>query len=81
MDEEALMRTTLNIDEDVLFASKEIAKKEGLSIGKVLSDLARRALSRQPDRCTLNGVPLFPRQPDAKVVTLELVNQLRDETS
>jgi hypothetical protein len=26
-----------------------------------------------------NGVPLFPRRPEAKVVTLELVNQLRDE--
>ena len=68
------------IDEDVLLAFKEIAKKTGVSIGKALSDLARRALSHQPEILTRNGVPLFPRQSGAKTVTLELVNQLRDET-
>jgi len=78
--EETFMRTTLSIDEDVLLASKAIAKREGISIGKALSDLARRALiSDRPETLTRNGVPLFPRRPGAKVVTLELVNQLRDE--
>ncbi|GAB1543221.1 hypothetical protein NUACC21_58950 [Scytonema sp. NUACC21] len=41
------MRTTLDIEEDVLFAVKEIARHRGISIGKVFSDLARQALSRQ----------------------------------
>jgi len=75
------VRTTVDIDEDVLLAAKDIAKRAGTSMGKVLSDLARRALTEQTDSPTRNGVPLFPRQPDAGVVTLELVNQLRDETS
>lgn len=74
------MRTTLDIDNDVLLATKEIAKQCGISIGKVLSDLARQALTRQAATTTRDGVPLFPRQPNAGVVTLELVNQLRDET-
>ena len=73
------MRTTLDIDEDVLLAAKAIARRESLSIGKVLTDLARQALTRQPEAVTRNGVPLFPQQPDASVVTLELVNRLRDE--
>jgi hypothetical protein len=49
-------------------------------MGKVLSDLARQALSRQANTPSRNGVPLFPRQAESGVVTLELINQLRDET-
>ena len=74
------MRTTLDIDDDVLFAAKEMAKRKGMSMGKALSNLARQALSRQAETPSRNGVPLFPRQAEAGVVTLELVNQLRDET-
>ena len=74
------MRTTLDIDDDVLFATKELAKRQGVSMGKALSDLVRQALSRQVETPLRNGVPLFPCQAGAGVVTLELVNQLRDET-
>ncbi len=73
------MRTTVDIDQDVLLATKEIAKREGVSMGRVLSDLARQALTRQAETATRNGVPLFPHRPGAATVTLELVNQLRDE--
>ena len=75
------MRTTLDIDEDILLAAKELAKRKGVSMGKVLSDLARQALTRQAHTAERHGVPLFPRQPDAGVVTLELVKQLRDEAA
>jgi hypothetical protein len=74
------MRTTLDIDQDILLAAKEIAKQRGVSMGKVLSELARQALTQQVAPATRNGVPLFPRQQGADVVTLELVNRLRDET-
>ena len=73
------MRTTLDLEEDVLLATKEIARQRGVSLGKVLSDLARQALSCQEAATERNGVPLFPIQPGASVVTPELVNQLRDE--
>ena len=73
------MRTTLNIDEDVLLAAKGIAAQRGVSMGKVLSDLVRQALNRNVDLATRNGVPLFPCQPDAGIVTMELINRLRDE--
>ena len=73
------MRTTVDLEEDVLLAAKEIAKQRGNTIGQVLSDLARQALTRQTPVSTKQGLPLFPVQPDAGVVTLELVNRLRDE--
>lgn len=73
------MRTTLDIDDDILLATKEIARRQGLSMGKVLSDLARQALTQETNPTIRNGVPLFPRRPGAGVVTLEFVNQLRDE--
>jgi len=76
-----MMRTTIDLEEDVLLAAKEIARQRGVSIGKVLSDLTRQALSRQDPTVTRSGVPLFPVRPGAGVVTLELVNQLRDEAS
>jgi hypothetical protein len=72
------MQTVVEIDEDVLLAVEEIARKKKLSPSKVLSDLARQAL-KLSGPSVRNGVPLFPRQPDAQPVTLDIVNQLRDE--
>ena len=73
------MRTTLDIEEDVLLAAKEIARQKGLTVGRVLSDLARKSLTKKSSIITKGGLPLFPVQPDAGIVSLELVNQLRDE--
>ena len=60
-------------------AAKALARQRGVSIGKVLSELARQALARPVASTARNGVPLFPVQPGAGVVTPELVSQLRDE--
>jgi hypothetical protein len=76
-----VMRTTLAIDDDVLAAAKHLAEREHRSIGEVISTLARQGLhkgNRSP-RSVRNGVPLLPTRKDASPVTLELVNQLRDE--
>jgi hypothetical protein len=42
------MRTTLDIDDDVLFAAKAIAQREKKSLGQVVTDLARRAFATPP---------------------------------
>ena len=73
------MRTTLDIEEDVLLAAKDIARRRRSSVGRVLSDLARQALVRGAATSERNGIPLFPVQPGAGVATPELVNRLRDE--
>ncbi|MEO6408323.1 MAG: ribbon-helix-helix protein, CopG family [Burkholderiaceae bacterium] len=75
------MRTTLAIDDDVLAAAKHLAQREHKSIGEVISVLARQGLNRQVHgaRAVRNGVPLLPLRKGARPVTLEVVNQLRDE--
>jgi len=74
------MRTTVDLEEDVLLAAKDIAKQRGNTLGQVLSDLARQALTRRAPVSTKHGLPLFPVQPGAGVVTLDMVNRLRDES-
>ena len=73
------MRTTVDLEDYVLLAARVIAKQRGTTIGKVLSDLARQALIRPAGGTTRQGLALFPVQPEAGVVTPELVNKLRDE--
>ncbi len=73
------MRTTLAIDDDVLIAAKAIAQQQHRSIGKVVSELARRALHRPQPPTMRSGIPLLPRGDDQPIVTLETVNALRDE--
>ncbi len=75
------MRTTLDIDDDVLQAAKELANSRRTTAGKVLSDLARKALEPGGRRTTLrNGVPVLPRRRrGSPKPSMELVNRLRDE--
>jgi hypothetical protein len=74
------MRTTLAIDDDVMAAARSLAQRQRMSVGEVISPLARQALGREVARAgSRNGVPLLPTGPDARPVMLELVNQFRDE--
>lgn len=72
------MRTTLDLDEDILQAAKSLAQQRGLSAGRVISDLVRVALKPASAPKTRNGIPLFAPKPGAKVPSLALVNKLRD---
>jgi hypothetical protein len=75
------MRTTLDIDDDILEAVKEISANRGATAGKVLSELARQALEPTEPPLVRNGVPLLPRRPaGSPKPTMALVNSLRDET-
>ena len=75
------MRTTLAIDDDILAAAKHLAEREHKSIGEVISSLARQGLARgaRGARSERNGIPLLPSRKGSVPITLELVNQLRDE--
>ena len=74
------MRTTLDIDDDVLQAAKDLAANRQTTAGKVLSELARRALEPRRRSAERNGVPLLPRRPaGSPKPTMELVNRLREE--
>lgn len=74
------MRTTLDLDEDVLQAAKELAAQRGTTAGKVLSELARQALKPPASASRVrNGVPILPTQQDERPVTSEAVSRLLDE--
>jgi hypothetical protein len=70
------MRITLDIDEDLVLAVKKLAHERNQSIGHVVSELLREALTQGGTAGSRNGVPLFPLRPDAGIVTPELVNRL-----
>lgn len=74
------MRTTLDIDEDVLQAVRELSAMHNTTMGKMLSKLARRGLEPADTQATVrNGVPVLPPQPGAGPIGLDTVNRLRDE--
>jgi hypothetical protein len=84
------MRTTLTIEDDVLFAAKSLARREGRSLGEVISDLAWRALQAPAPDATENCEPtaldsqlaklgLAPyRAPEVAVVTQAQVEAFRE---
>ena len=76
------MRTTLDIDDDVLQTAKEIAAKQKRSAGAVISELARRGFQSAPAAGNAkvhlrNGMPLLPSR--GEQITLTHVRQIIDE--
>jgi hypothetical protein len=77
------VRTTLDIADDVLQAAKERARYEKKTLGEVISELARRALTtpheaagvREPK--AVYGVRPFA--PGGSVVTNRLIDKLRED--
>ena len=75
------VRTTLDIDEDVLETAKELAARRGTTAGRVISDLVRSALTpREQHVKKRHGVPVLPVRKRTGLVTPEIVNRLRDDT-
>lgn len=80
-----IVRTTLDIDDDVLGAAKELAQRERVSAGKVVSRLLRQAMTTSastnpagPEGVGVAGFRPF-RSPYPQVVTNEQVNAIRDQ--
>jgi hypothetical protein len=77
------MRTTLDIADDVLRAAKERAKRERKTVGEMISELARRALTTPQETPSVkepkavHGLKPFTRR--GGIVTNELIDKLRDE--
>jgi hypothetical protein len=77
------MRTTLDIDDDILQAAKELARAEKKTAGQVLSELARKGLTQPRMESRINevrivdGIPVIPAR--GAVVTKELIDRLIEE--
>ncbi|HYV56498.1 MAG TPA: hypothetical protein VE911_03085 [Candidatus Nitrosopolaris sp.] len=75
------MRTTLDIDDDVLRAAKELARREKKTAGAVISELTRRALTAPTPAArgskAVHGFRPFPKR--GGIVTNEQIDKLREE--
>jgi hypothetical protein len=77
------MRTTLDIDDDILAAAKQLAKSRNSTAGEVISDLVRQALTGPAildDKPSYrNGFRLLPRT--GQIITSEMVRTWLEEDS
>jgi hypothetical protein len=72
------MRTTLQIDDDVLLAARELAVGEHRSLGAVISELARRGLT--PARVEVEaGLPVIRVPTGTPAITPAMVRHALDE--
>jgi len=75
------MRTTIDIEDDVLAAAKELARLQNVSAGYIVSKLVREALAghqrMQASGKSIAGFRPFPAR--GKLVTNEKINELRDQ--
>jgi hypothetical protein len=62
------MRTTLTLDDDVYQAVATLSQTSGLSLGKVLSKVARRGLQPTPIKKKKNGLPTFDVPPGTPMI-------------
>lgn len=72
------MRTTLEIDDDVVAAARELANGDRRSLGSVISELARRGLTPAKVESE-NGVPVIRVPAGTSPITPEMVRRALDE--
>jgi hypothetical protein len=74
------MRTTLHIDDDIYNAVRSLAAIERTSVGKILSRLARRALSPAPrGGDDTSAFPVFPLPSGTAPLTADMVREALEE--
>ncbi|MGO9241633.1 MAG: CopG family transcriptional regulator [Bryobacteraceae bacterium] len=73
------MRTTLELDDDLLATAKQLARQKGVTLGYLISELARQSLHTGAPLKVRHGVPLFVPKAGARKPDLRTVNALRDQ--
>jgi hypothetical protein len=72
------MRTTLDIDDQLLAIARVRAREKGISLGAAVSEIMRRGLEVRRTR-TKRGFPVFEAPPGTPIITDEMVARYRDE--
>lgn len=73
------VRTTFNLDDDVLAAVRRHARSRSLPLGRAASELLRRALSADCPTTLVNGLTVFDPGPRSTLVRTAVVRRLLDE--
>jgi hypothetical protein len=74
-----VMRTTLNLDDDVLELLKDYADRRSVALGKAASDLVRRGLTAPVQTRMVNGFHVVVLPANSPKVTSEKVKQLLED--
>jgi hypothetical protein len=67
------MRTTVNLDDDVLAASQEYARSRSVALGKAISELVRKGIRAEAPTRIANGLVVFDLPPGGPKVTSEQI--------
>ena len=73
------MRTTITIDDDVLAVARALAERKGSSLGRALSELARRGFKSELTHGDVTDGTTFPASVDAEPITSEDVYRSLDD--
>ena len=73
------MRTTLSLDPEILQAARQIAAARRTSIGKIISELARKGLEGAAKSTKRKGFPVFHVPVGARPLTIADVRADEDE--
>ena len=74
-----VMRTILELDDNLLATAKKLARKRGVPLGQLISEFTRQSLVASGQLKVRNGAMLLEPRPGAPRADLEFVNKLRDE--
>jgi hypothetical protein len=74
-----VMRTTLNLDDDVLELLKEYAESRSVALGRAASELVRRGLAAPVQTRMVNGFHVVVLPANSPRVTSEKVKQLLED--
>jgi hypothetical protein len=73
------MRTTINLDDDLVSVVKRYAESRSVGLGKALSELVRRGMAAPLPTRTVNGLLVFDPPADSPKVTTKMVRDLEAE--
>lgn len=73
------VRTTLQIDDDVYEAARSLAAAEDVTIGEIVSRLARRGLAPRVTAGERNGFPVVEVSADERPITPDLVKKALED--
>jgi hypothetical protein len=74
-----VMRTTINLDDDVASMVKQYAESRSVGLGKAISDLVRRGIRAAHPTRAINGLLVFDLPPDSPRVDTRTVRELESE--
>jgi hypothetical protein len=73
------VRTTINLDDDVLRQAKEYADSRSVALGKAVSDLVRRGLNTPVETKIVNGLQVVVLPPGSPIVEESHIKRLLED--